>query len=226
MTRRKFKWRPLLISLPFLFITSFSDQTGIFYPWQIRISLILFISILLGFKKTASDFMLGNPVSTMLFVSGILNVFAAPGTISTNLLAADPLALLGSFALKLLAYTAFSLFKIYNGISQELDEENSPKMDKTKKFISKFAVVAVSYFANIGLYILINKGVRMVVTSDFDLSATDPSLRGTFEDLNMWGNWHYQADVLMFVGLIFIALAFVSIPVYKLIVGHWKKRRQ
>jgi hypothetical protein len=226
MTKRKFKWRPLLISLPFLFITSFSDQAGMFYPWHIRISLILLISILLGFKKRASDFMLGNPVSTMLFVSGILNVFAAPGTISTNLLASDPLALLGSFSLKLLAYAVFSLVKIYNGISQDLDEENSPKKDKTKKFISNSAVIAVSYFTNIGLYILINKGVRMVVTSDFDLSATYPSVRGTFEDLNMWGNWHYQADVLMFVGLIFIALAFVSIPVYKLIVGHWKIRRQ
>ena len=46
----------------------------------------------------------------------------------------------------------------------------------------------------------------MIDTSDFDLSATDPSLRGTFEDLNMWRNWHYQADVLMFVVLVFIAL--------------------
>jgi hypothetical protein len=48
-------------------------------------------------------------------------------------------------------------------------------------------------------------------------------LRGTFEDLNMWGKWHYQTDVLMFVGLIFIALAFVSIPVYKLVVGYRRK---
>ena len=222
MTKRKFKWRPLLISIPVLFFTSFGDQAGTFYTLQIQIFLILLISILLGFKKRATDFMLGNPVSTMLFVSGILNVFAAPGTISTNLLASDPLALLGSFSLKLLVYAVFSLFKIFYGISQDLDEENSPKKDKTKKFISNFAVIAVSYFANIGLYILINKGVRMVVTSDFDLSATDPSLSGTFEDLNMWGNWHYQADVFMFVGLIFIALAFVSIPVYKLIVGHRK----
>lgn len=223
MTKRKFKWRPLLISIPVLFFTSFGDQAGTFYTLQIQIFLILLISILLGFKKRASDFMLGNPVSTMLFVSGILNVFAAPGTISTNLLASDPLALLGSFSFKLLFYAVFSLFKIYNGIYKELDEENSPKKDKKKKFVSNFAVIAVSYFANIGLYILINNGVRMVYTSDFDLSATDPSLRGTFEDLNMWGNWHYQANVFIFVGLIFIALAFVSIPVYKLIVGHRRK---
>ncbi|WP_106449260.1 hypothetical protein [Trichococcus alkaliphilus] len=223
MEKRKFKWRPLLISLPILFFTSFGDQAGTFYTLQIQIFLILLISILLGFKKRASDFMLENPVSTMLFVSGILNVFAAPGTIATNLLASDPLALLGSFSLKLLVYAVFSLFKIFTGIYKDLDEENNPKKDKTKKFISNFAVIAVSYFANIGLYILINKGVRMVVTSDFDLSATDPSLRGTFEDLNMWGNWHYQADVFMFVGLIFIALAFVSIPVYKLVVGYRSK---
>ena len=222
MENRKFKWRPLLISIPILFFISFGDQAGTFYTLPIQIFLILLISILLGFKKRASDFMLENPVSTMLFVSGILNVFAAPGTIATNLLASDPLALLGSFSLKLLVYAVFSLFKIFYGISQDLDEENSPKKEKTKKFILNFAVIAVSYFANIGLYVLINKWVRMVYTSDFDLSATDPSLRGTFEDLNMWGNWHYQANVLMFVGLVFIALAFVSIPVYKLIVGHRK----
>lgn len=226
MEKRKFKWRPLLISLPILFFTSFGDQAGTFYTLQIQIFLILLIGILLGFKKRASDFMLGNPVSTMLFVSGILNVFAAPGTISTNLLASDPLALLGSFSLKLLVYALFSLVKIFYGIYKDLDEDNSPKKDKTKKFISNFAVIAVSYLANIGLYILINKGVRRVVTSAFDLSATDPSLRGTFEDLNMWGNWHYQADVFMFVGLVFIALAFVSIPVYKQIAGHRKIRRQ
>jgi len=222
MENRKFKWRPLLISIPILFFISFGDQAGTFYTLPIQIFLILLISILLGFKKRASDFMLENPVSTMLFVSGILNVFAAPGTIATNLLASDPLALLRSFSLTLLAYAAFSLVKIFIGISRDLDEENSPKKEKTKKFILNFAVIAVCYFANIGLYVLINKWVRMVYTSDFDLSATDPSLRGTFEDLNMWGNWHYQANVLMFVGLVFIALAFVSIPVYKLIVGHRK----
>jgi len=226
MTKRKFKWRPLLISIPILFFISFGDQAGTFYTLQIQIFLILFISILWGFKKRATDFMLGNPVSTMLFVSGILNVFAAPGTITTNLLVSNHLALLRSFSLTLLAYAAFSLVKIFIGISRDLDEENSPKKDKTKKLISNFAVIAISYFANIGLYILINKGVRMVYTSDFDLSATDSPLRGTFEDLNMWGNWHYQANALMFVGLVFIALAFVSIPVYKLVVGYWKKSRQ
>lgn len=151
----------------------------------------------IGVQKRATDFMLGNPVSTMLFVSGILNVFAAPGTISTNLLASEPLALLRSFSLTLLAYASFSLVKIFIGISQDLDEKNSPKKDKTKKFISNFAIIAVSYFANIGLYILINKGVRMVVTSNFDLSATDPSLRGTFEDLNMWGNWPSQLSGIL-----------------------------
>ena len=181
MEKRKFKWRPLLISIPILFFISFGDQAGTFYTLPIQIFLILLISILLGFKKRATDFMLGNPVSTMLFVSGILNVFAAPGTISTNLL----------------AYASFSLVKIFIGISQDLDEKNSPKKDKTKKFISNFAIIAVSYFANIGLYILINKGVRMVVTSNFDLSATDPSLRGTFEDLNMWGNWPSQLSGIL-----------------------------
>ena len=59
MEKRKFKWRPLLISLPVLFFTSFGDQAGTFYTLQIQIFLILLISILLGFKKRASDFMLG-----------------------------------------------------------------------------------------------------------------------------------------------------------------------
>lgn len=87
-----------------LFMVFGQHQTGLF-PVP---AAFLLISILLGFKKRPSDFMLGNPVSTMLFVSGILNVFAAHGTISTNLLASDPLALLGAFSLKLLAYAAFS----------------------------------------------------------------------------------------------------------------------
>lgn len=30
----------------------------------------------------------------------------------------------------------------------------------------------------------------MVYTSDFYLSATNPSLRGTLEELNMWENGH------------------------------------
>ena len=112
MENRKFKWRPLLISIPILFFISFGDQAGTFYTLPIQIFLILLISILLGFKKRASDFMLENPVSTMLFVSGILNVFAAPGTIATNLPASAPLALLRSFSLTLLAYAAINPAKV------------------------------------------------------------------------------------------------------------------
>lgn len=177
----------------------------------------------IGVQKKSIRFYVRESSINNAFASGILNVFAAPGTITTNLLVSNHLALLRSFSLTLLAYAAFSLVKIFIGISRDLDEEKSPKKDKTKKLISNFAVIAVSYFANIGLYILINKGVRMVYTSDLDLSATDPPLRGTFEDLNMWGNWHCQAKARMFVGLVFIALAFVSIPVYKLVVGYRRK---
>jgi len=41
MKKQNFKWHPLLFSLPFLFINSFSDQAGTFYPWRIRLFLLL-----------------------------------------------------------------------------------------------------------------------------------------------------------------------------------------
>lgn len=211
MEKRKFKWRYLLISIPIAFFFSFADQGGNFYAGQIHAAGIFLIGLLIGLKKKNDTFILGNVISTMLFVSGVINLYSMPGTITTNILASSPLTLLPSFSAVLLAYAIFSVIReIY-----KLKKEDALIADKEKEHKLNLMIIPVSYLANIGLYILISKIIRSMYSFNYS-SALDESY--------IWGNWHYQNDILTFEGLVFIALALISIPIYRGIIGNKKSK--
>jgi len=73
----------------------------------------------MGLKKKEEIFILGNALSTMLLVSGMLNLYAMPGTNTTTLMATSPLTILPSFFLVLLAYVIFAVLKIVYKLKKE-----------------------------------------------------------------------------------------------------------
>lgn len=210
MEKRKFRWRYLVMSLPIAFFFSFVDQGGTFFPWQIHVAGILLIGILMGLKKKEEMFILGNAFSTMLFVFGMINIYALPGTNTTTLMATSPLTILPSFALALLAYAVFTVLRI----GYRLKKDDNLSMDEKNKRKFKFMLIPVSYFVSLGLFILINTLIRALYTYNNDSASMEAKL---------WGNWHFQNDILMFIGLVFIALSFISIPMMKGILKHKNK---
>lgn len=187
MEKRKFKWRYLVIALPFLFFFSFVDQAGYFYPSQIHTAGIFLISLLVGLKNKNDTFILGNAISTMLFVSGVINLYYLPGTITTNLLTSYPLTLLPSFSAVLLVYAIFSVIReIY-----KLKKKDNLTADKKREHKLNLVIIPVSYLTNIGLYILISKIIRSMYNFNYG-----PALN----ESNIWENWHYKNDILTFEG--------------------------
>lgn len=202
MEKRKFKWRYLVMSLPIAFFFSFVDQGGNFYPAQIHAAGILLIGLLMGLKKKEEVFILGNAFSTMLFVFGMINLYAMPGTNTTTSLATFPLTMLPSFSLVLLAYAVLSFVRVYYVLKKK---DNLSDNQKVKNRVN-FFLAPISYFACIGLYVFINMSIRALYPFKDG--------QGSMES-NIWGNWHYQNDILLFIGLVFIALSFISIPILK-----------
>ena len=190
------------MSLPVAFFFSFVDQGGTFYPSQIHVAGILLIGLLMGLKKKEEMFILGNIFSTMLFVFGMINLYAMPGTNATTSLATFPLTLLPSFSLVLLAYAVVSFVRVFYA----LKKEDHLTKDHEEKHKVNFFLVPISYLASIGLYVLINASIRVLYPFNGGSGSGE---------LIVWDNWHYQNDVLMFVSLVFIALAFISIPIFR-----------
>lgn len=207
MEKRKFRWRYLVVSLPFAFFFMFVDQGGTFYPSQIHVTGILLIGVLLGLKKKEELFVLGNAFSSMFFVFGLINIYALPGTVTTNLMVTSPLTLLPSFSLALLVYAVLSVVKVL----YRLKKDDNQSMDEEMKHKFSYILIPVSYFACIGLYGLINTFVRSLY----------PFIDGQGSaESKVWENWHYQNDVIVFTGLVFIALALISIPILKAILSR------
>ena len=202
MEKRKIKWRYLVMSLPIAFFFSFVDQGGTFYPSQIHVAGILLLGILMGLKKKEEMFILDNAFSTMLFVFGMINLYALPGTITTNLMITSPLTILPSLSLSLLAYTIFTVLRMM--IKHRREDNQSVEEKEKHKF--NYILIPISYFASIGLCVLISMSIRAIYPfKDGQGSA----------ESKVWENWHYQNDILVFIGLVFIALAFISIPMMK-----------
>lgn len=207
MEKRKFRWRYLVVSLPFAFFFMFVDQGGTFYPSEIRVAVILILGILMGLKKKEELFALGNAFSTMFFVFGLINIYALPGTVTTNLMVTSPLTILPSFSLALLVYAILSIIKVF----YRLKKDDNQSMDEEKKHKFSYILIPVSYFACIGTYGLIITFIRTVYPFNDGQGSAESKV---------WGNWHYQNDVLVFTGLVFIALAFMSMPILKAILSR------
>ena len=210
MEKRKFKWRYLIMSLPIAFFFSFVNQGGTFYPSQIHVAGILLLGILMGLKKKEEMFILDNAFSTMLFVFGMINLYALPGTITTDLMVTSLLTILPSLSLALLAYTIFTVLRIMI----KLRREDNQSVEEKEKHKFSYILIPFSYFASIGLYVLINMSIRALYPfKDGQGSA----------ESKVWENWHYQNDILVFMGLVFIALALISIPMMKAILKRRNK---
>lgn len=156
----------------------------------------------MGLKKKNELFILNNAFSTMLFVFGMLNLFAMPGTNMTNSMATTPLTLFPSFSFALLVYALFSVIRVKY---REKKESNS-SIEEKKKFKLTYLLIPVSYFASLGLYILSNFFIRVLNPAK---NGSEPIEASIFE------NWQYQNDILIFTGLVFISLAFISVPMLK-----------
>lgn len=202
MEKQKFKWRYLLLLLPIAIFFLFVDQGGTFYPSQIHVAGILLVGVLLELKKKKEMFILGNAFSTMLFVFGMINIYALPGTNTTTLMATSPLTILPSFSLVLLAYAVLSAIRVL----YQLKKAPNQSTEEKEKHRLNLMLIPISYIASIGLFVLINRLVRTLLNFD-DSSVIKESI--------IWDNWHKQNDILIFIGLVFIALSFISIPIMK-----------